>query len=155
MYFTTIFYIKCRHFRTSIGPPCSPHPRRGWIFPIMWLIVSKPTQFAAVWRLVNYCHHNNKNRPTTTCNDDATMGLSIPLLAYSIHLSLGDAWNKVFFGTESTGRGLAVISAFWTVLWSTAYLFYRVDTISGLLLLPTCLWVTVAALLNLSIYRLN
>ena len=121
----------------------------------MWLIVSKPTQFAAVWRLVNYCH-DNKNRPTTTtCNDDATMGLSIPLLAYSIHLSLGDAWNKVFFGTESTGRGLGVISAFWTVLWSTAYLFYRVDIISGLLLLPTCLWVTVAALLNLSIYRLN
>lgn len=118
----------------------------GWLFPIMWLIVSKPTQYAAVWRLVNYCQKN-------AC--DATMGLSIPLLAYSIHLSLGDAWNKVFFGTESTGRGLGVISAFWTVLWSTAYLFYRVDTISGLLLLPTCLWVTVAASLNWSIYRLN
>jgi tryptophan-rich sensory protein len=112
----------------------------------MWLIVSKPTQYAAVWRLVNYCQKN-------AC--DATMGLSIPLLAYSIHLSLGDAWNKVFFGTESTGRGLGVISAFWTVLWSTAYIFYRVDTISGLLLLPTCLWVTVAASLNWSIYRLN
>ena len=24
----------------------------GWLFPIMWLIVSKPTQLAAVWKLM-------------------------------------------------------------------------------------------------------
>jgi len=35
---------------------------------------------------------------------------------------------------------LVCFSAFWTVLWSTAYLFYRVDCISGLLLLPISLW---------------
>jgi tryptophan-rich sensory protein len=81
--------------------------------------------------------------------------LLVPLLAYCAHLSLGDAWNKVFFGTVSTGRGLVVICAFWSVLWLSAYLFYHADPYAGLLLLPTCLWVTVAASLNWSIYLLN
>jgi len=112
----------------------------GWIFPIMWLIVSKPTQFIAVWKLVT--QHSQED-------------LSIPLVVYCGHLALGDAWNKVFFGLECTGRGLAVISIFWSLLWLSAYLFYKVDQSAGLLLLPTCLWVTVAASLNLSIYLLN
>jgi benzodiazapine receptor len=111
----------------------------------MWLVVSKPTQFAAVWRLI--AGHSK--------NDEGGTLLSVPLLAYCAHLSLGDAWNKVFFGTESTGRGLVVICAFWSVLWLSGYLFYRADPYAGLLLLPTCLWVTVAAALNWAIYLLN
>mmetsp|Transcript_11630 Transcript_11630/g.18912 ORF Transcript_11630/g.18912 Transcript_11630/m.18912 type:complete len:103 (+) Transcript_11630:368-676(+) len=94
----------------------------------------------AVWKLITQNYEKD---------------LSIPLLAYCFHLSLGDAWNKVFFGLECTGRGLAVICTFWSVLWLSAYLFYRVDPNAGLLLLPTCLWVTVASALNWSIYLLN
>ena len=106
----------------------------------MWLIVSKPTQFAAVWKLIT--QHSDRD-------------LSVPLLAYCAHLSLGDAWNKVFFGLECTGRGLAVILTFWSVLLLSAYLFYGVDQSAGLLLVPTSLWVTVATALNWSIYDLN
>ena len=134
-------------------PPLSPNRRNsklhsGWVFPIMWLVVSKPTQFAAVWRLIIATSLSKKD-------EGGARLLSVPLLAYCAHLSLGDAWNKVFFGTESTGRGLVVICAFWSVLWLSAYLFYRADMYAGLLLLPTCLWVTVAASLNWSIYLLN
>ena len=71
------------------------------------------------------------------------------------HLSLGDAWNKVFFGLQCTGRGLAVILTFWSVLWTSVYLFYQVDKAAGLFLVPTGLWVTVATALNGSIYVLN
>ncbi|KAL3756116.1 hypothetical protein ACHAWU_005620 [Discostella pseudostelligera] len=116
----------------------------GWLFPIMWLIISKPTQFMAVTKLLAAASSNTNKKE-----------LSIPLLAYCTHLSLGDAWNKVFFGLECTGRGLAVIFTFWSALWLCAYLFGRKDRIAGLLLLPTCLWVTVATILNWSIYRLN
>lgn len=106
----------------------------------MWIIVSKPTQFMAVWKLVRQ-HY--------------TEDLTIPLVVYCGHLSLGDMWNKVFFGLECTGRGLAVICTFWSVLALSAYLFYNVDKYSGLLLLPTLGWVTVATALNWSIYLLN
>lgn len=132
-------------FSPFVQPPTPLFlPVSGWLFPIMWLVVSKPTQYMAVSKLL--------------AADAATpprKELSIALLAYCTHLSLGDAWNKVFFGLECTGRGLAVIVAFWSVLWLSAYLFLRVDKMAGLLLLPTCLWVTVAAALNWSIYILN
>ena len=58
----------------------------GWIFPIMWLVISKPTQFVAVWKLMR---------------DNSEKDLTLPLIVYCAHLSLGDAWNKVFFGLVS------------------------------------------------------
>ena len=112
----------------------------GWLFPIMWLIVSKPTQFMAVYKLVTQSYEKD---------------LTLPLAVYCGHLSLGDAWNKVFFGLECTGRGAAVISTFWSVLLLSVYLFYGVDQYAGFLLVPTFLWVTVAAALNWSIYLSN
>lgn len=106
----------------------------------MWLIVSKPTQFMAVYKLI-----------TQNSGKDITL----PLLVYVAHLSLGDAWNKVFFGLECTGRGLVVIKAFWIVLFASAYLFYNVDQVAGMLMLPTCAWVSVATALQWSIFLLN
>ena len=54
----------------------------GWIFPIMWLIVSKPTQFIALSKLIGTQSRNGVQDP------------NLPLLAYCTHLALGDAWNK-------------------------------------------------------------
>ena len=113
----------------------------GWVFPIMWLIVSKPTQLAAVSRL------------WSMTEDGANRGWI--LFAYCMHLALGDSWNKVFFGYQCVGRGLVVILAFYSMLLFSAYLFGRVDPLAGKLLLPTCGWVTVATALNWSIYSLN
>lgn len=113
----------------------------GWLFPIMWLIVSKPTQLAAV------------NRLWSVTEDGAARGWI--LFAYCMHLALGDTWNKVFFGYQCIGRGLVVILAFYSMLLFSAYLFGQVDPLAGKLLLPTCGWVTVATALNWSIYSLN
>jgi benzodiazapine receptor len=116
----------------------------GWIFPIMWLLISKPTQFVAVWNLVK-----------STGTDAVTPELNLAFLVYCTHLALGDAWNKVFFGLQQTGSGVVIISTFWTVLLTSAYLFYQLDPSAGLFLVPTCLWVSVASALNWSIYLLN
>ena len=121
----------------------------GWLFPIMWLVVSKPTQFAAVWKLIASSVIEESEGGQTL------LPSSMPLFAYCAHLSLGDAWNRVFFGTKSMLRGLRVILAFRAVLWLSACLFYREDSIAGLLLLPTCVWVTVAAALNWTTHILN
>ena len=112
----------------------------GWVFPIMWLVVSKPTQIAAVARLLK------------------TKGDSTPwreLAVYCAHLSLGDAWNKVFFGFQCPGRGAAVITTFFGLLLTSAWLFASVDELAGKLMLPTCAWVFVATALNWSIYLKN
>ena len=59
----------------------------GWLFPIMWLIVSKPSQFVAVWKLMTSGEEKD---------------FMLPFAMYCTHLSIGDAWNKVFFGLVST-----------------------------------------------------
>lgn len=118
--------------RPSWEPP-------GWVFPIMWLIISKPTQLYAVITLLK---KENK--------------VPWPALAiYCSHLSLGDAWNKVFFGLQCPGRGAAVISVFWAVLVLSAILFYNIDETAGKYMLPSCAWVTVASALNWNIYLNN
>jgi tryptophan-rich sensory protein len=112
----------------------------GWLFPIMWLIVSKPTQMIAVSKIL--ISRADK--------------LPFPVLAlYCGHLALGNAWNKVFFGMQCIGRGTAVITAFYGLLLASTYAFYQVEPSAGLFLLPTCGWVTVATALNWSIYLKN
>jgi benzodiazapine receptor len=121
----------------------------GWLFPIMWLIVSKPTQMIAVSRIL-------KKATSVASNVDSTTELPLSVLAvYCAHLALGDAWNKVFFGLQCIGRGVAVITAFFGMLLTSAYVFYQVDPSAGLFLLPTCGWVFVASSLNWSIYLKN
>lgn len=122
-------------YKNLVKPSWNPP---GWVFPIMWLIVSKPTQLLAVGTILKR----------------ADVPVEI-LTVYLAHLSLGDAWNKVFFGLQCPGRGAAVITAFLGLLLTSAYLFYSVDPQAGKLLLPTCGWVLVASALNWNIYLNN
>ena len=141
----TNWYNKLK--KPSWNPP-------GWLFPIMWLVISKPTQVIAVTKLLV---STSAAAATTTVETSSSSSsrIDLALLTYCAHLALGDAWNKVFFGLQCTGQGVVVITGFWFVLWSTAFLFYSIEPKAGLYLLPTCLWVTVAMTLNWSIYLLN
>ena len=124
-------------------PPWNPP---GWLFPIMWLVVSKPTQFWAVGRVLRQGREVSGSSAATYW----------PALAvYCLHLSLGDAWNQVFFGCQRIHLGAVVILAFWSLLAASCVLLGSVDRTAGFLLLPTLGWVTVASALNWEIYRLN
>ena len=111
----------------------------GWLFPIMWLLVVKPTQAWAITRVLKV----NEKFPW------------LPLGAFTGHLALGDAWNKVFFGMQCTGRGAAVISVFYGALLASIRLFFNVDGLAGKLLFPSLGWISVATSLNWSIFLLN
>jgi tryptophan-rich sensory protein len=111
----------------------------GWLFPIMWLIVSKPTQAVALNNLLE----NKESIPWG------------PLAVYCAHLSLGDAWNKVFFGLQCVGRGAGVITGFFGSLLSSTFLFFKTNSRAGQFMLPTCGWVAVATALNWSIFFKN
>jgi benzodiazapine receptor len=121
----------------------------GWLFPIMWLIVCKPTQLIAVSRIL-------KKSAVAGADMDTAAKLPIPILfLYCAHLALGDAWNKVFFGYQCTGRGVAVITVFFGLLLASAYLFSTLDATAGKFMLPTCGWVLVATALNWNIHLNN
>ena len=65
----------------------------GYVFPIMWLLVSKPTQLLAVAKVCS-----------SSVGGEGEEAAALPwvpqLAAYCLHLALGDAWNKVFFGQQ-------------------------------------------------------
>ena len=124
----------------------------GWLFPIMWLLVSKPTQFLAL-RQVFLAAASSSSSSTSSILPKQSIILSLSI--YCIHLALGNTWNDVFFGFQRVGLGLAVIGLFWSTLVATAVLFYRVTPTAGYWMLPTVGWVTVASCLNGAIYKLN
>ena len=117
----------------------------GYVFPVMWLLVSKPTQLLAVAKVCS-----------SSVGGEGEEAAALPwvpqLAAYCLHLALGDAWNKVFFGQQKVFAGALMITVFYGALLASAYLFAQVDATAGLLMVPTCLWVTIAAALNWSIY---
>ena len=68
---------------------------------------------------------------------------------------LNALWTPLFFGLHRPLLAFAEITLLWIVLGMTLLSFWRVRKIAGLLLVPYLGWVTFAAVLNLTIWRLN
>ena len=102
----------------------------GFVFPVMWLLVSKPTQLLAVAKVCS--------SGTSEGEEAAALPWVPQLAAYCLHLALGDAWNKVFFGQQKVAAGALMITVFYGALLASAYLFSLVDPMAGLLMVPTC-----------------
>ena len=82
-------------------------------------------------------------------------GRAMAIFAYAAQLLLNALWAPVFFGLKSIGAGLFDIIALWMAVAWTLREFARVKIPAALLLVPYLLWVTFAAALNLSVWRLN
>jgi tryptophan-rich sensory protein len=78
-----------------------------------------------------------------------------PLALFAVQLALNAAWSWLFFGEHRIGAALLDIVLLWVAIRMTASGFFRVRPAAGVLLLPYLAWVTFAAALNASIWRLN
>ncbi|WP_410811571.1 TspO/MBR family protein [Micromonospora sp. 067-2] len=108
----------------------------SWLFGPVWTLLYALIAVAGwlVWRRV---------------------GFSAPLWAWSAQLVLNAIWTPLFFGAGRYGLAFAEIVAMWLAIGLTVVLFARVRRVAAALLLPYWAWVTFAAALNLSIWRLN
>jgi tryptophan-rich sensory protein len=77
------------------------------------------------------------------------------LVIFLVQLVLNALWSVVFFGLQSPLYGVVVILALWVVILLTILSFFKLSTAAGALLLPYILWVSFAAVLNVSILVLN
>jgi len=68
---------------------------------------------------------------------------------------LNALWSVLFFGLRSPPAGLVDIAVLWLAILATIVLFFRISAAAGVLLLPYIAWVTFAAILNASIFRIN
>jgi tryptophan-rich sensory protein len=79
----------------------------------------------------------------------------LPLGLFLSQWLLNALWTPLFFGLHRSGLAFAEITVLWSVLAGTLCSFWRVRQIAGILLVPYLAWVTLAAVLNFTIWRLN
>ena len=112
----------------------------SWVFGPVWTLLYTLMGYAAyrIWDL-----------------GTARPNVRTALALFAGQLVLNAAWTPVFFGAESLAGGAVIIVALWVALGVTTWAFFRLDRPAGALLVPYLLWVTYAAVLNLTIWSMN
>ncbi|MEL6442332.1 MAG: TspO/MBR family protein [Cyanobacteria bacterium J06621_8] len=120
-----------------VRPKWAPPPLA---FPIVWMTIGVLRVISAllVWQAANQ------------------QFLVLPLIAFIVHLALGDTWNTIFTVERRLGAALpVVILGPWLSAIIVTVLYWQISPKAGLILAPSCLWLTVAAVLVFSIWQLN
>jgi len=110
----------------------------AWIFGPVWtvLYISIGVSGWLVWRRTGWV-------------------LNAAFLVFAVQLVLNGAWSWLFFGLHNTGLAFVDIMLLWLAILATLLLFWREDWQAGALLLPYFAWVSFAAVLNGTLWRLN
>ncbi len=74
---------------------------------------------------------------------------------FVLQLILNILWSVMFFGLKLPSIAFAEILMLWVAILYTIVNFYRISKLAAYLLIPYIVWVTIAAILNFSITRLN
>ena len=80
---------------------------------------------------------------------------SVAVLVFFLQLILNLAWSWIFFGLKKPGFAFFELAVLWIVIMWNIAVFYPISHGASYLLAPYILWVSFAAVLNYSIWRLN
>lgn len=80
---------------------------------------------------------------------------SRPLGIFLVQLALNALWTPLFFGWHLPGVAFAEIVLLWLAIAATMVAFRPVSRPALLLLAPYLAWVSFAAVLNFTLWRLN
>ena len=125
-----------QYYLTLNRPKWAP-PRQ--IFGIVWPILYSLMGYST-YRI--YRERSNKD-------------VSLALGTFFIQLVFNVIWTPVFFGGRNLVDGLFIIALLLPLIFWNIFEYWRIDTMSGLLLIPYFLWILLASQLSLSLLRLN
>jgi tryptophan-rich sensory protein len=77
------------------------------------------------------------------------------LTLFLVQLAFNALWSWLFFGWRLGALAFAEVLLLWALIAATLVAFWRIRPLAGALLLPYLLWVSFAATLNYSVWRLN
>ena len=111
----------------------------GWIFGPVWMALYLCIAVAGflAWRKSGFT------------------GARWAMLWFGLQLVLNAGWSWIFFGLRQPGWAFAEIVVLWGSILASTISLFRVCRAAGWLFIPYLLWVTFAAALNFSIWRLN
>lgn len=78
-----------------------------------------------------------------------------PLALFILQLTLNVGWSIVFFAMKQPGWAAVEIATLWLAIAATALAFWPRSRAAALLLAPYLAWVSFAAVLNSTLWRLN
>ena len=111
----------------------------NWIFGPVWSALYLAMAVAAwlVWRQAGIA------------------SAKVPLALFGFQLGLNTLWSCLFFGLQNPGLAFAEVLVLWAAIAATMVTFFFRSKAAAALFAPYLAWVTFAALLNLTIWRLN
>ena len=109
----------------------------NWVFAPVWTTLYVMIAVAGwrVWRLRRFA--------------------GAAMAAYAAQLALNLAWSLLFFGGRLIGVALAEILLLLAAILLNVVIFWRLERVAALLLVPYAAWVAFASALNLALWRLN
>ena len=126
-----------REFYAQLDRPAWSPP--GWIFGPVWTLLYALMAIAVwlVWR------------------ERGRAGAKLAIRLFLAQLALNALWTWLFFAWRMGGGAFAEIVVLWLLIAATIIAFWRVRPPAGALLLPYLAWVSFAAVLNWTIWRMN
>ena len=111
----------------------------AWLFGPVWTVLYVAMAVAAwlAWRQAGWA------------------GARAALTLFLVQLTLNAAWSVIFFGLRNPGAAFAEIVVLWAAIIGTLVSFWQVSPPAGMLFIPYLAWVSFAAVLNFTIWRLN
>lgn len=130
--------VNARAFYAELVQPAWAPP--GWLFGPVWSLLFLAMAVSAwlVWRL-----------PVSSGQRSAALGLFV------VQLVANALWSWLFFAWRLGGLAFADVLLLWLLIAGTAVAFWRLQRVASLLLLPYLAWVSFAAVLNHTLWRLN
>ena len=74
---------------------------------------------------------------------------------FAVQLSFNFSWSIIFFNQHQVGWALVEILVMWVFIVLTIFSFSRINNTAAWLLVPYVSWVSFAAILNYTIWKLN
>lgn len=81
--------------------------------------------------------------------------IKMAVIFFAIQLFLNFIWSPIFFVLNMRLLAFIVILILLFSILLTAFSFYNIDKLAGVLFIPYILWVSFATILNYSLYYLN
>jgi translocator protein len=108
----------------------------NWLFPVVWTLLYIMIAIAGwlVWRM---------------------SGFGAAMFFWGLQLVLNGAWSWLFFGQRRMDLAMVDVALLWASIAIFILLAWPVSIWAGLLFVPYLVWVSIAAMLNLTVWRMN
>ncbi|WP_024667892.1 tryptophan-rich sensory protein TspO [Pseudomonas syringae] len=118
----------------SLQKPAFTPP--NWAFPVAW---------TTLYLLLAWAGYRLTLLP----------GSETVLALWAAQIALNTLWTPVFFGANRVTVAMVILALLWIVVATMIVMALQLDIITGLILFPYLVWLSVAAALNFSILRHN